>query len=210
MSANDDTRSVLTARSARLPADREHGVGSQAARHTRRSLVKTAFWSSLATVLGGLGLGFANFIWPRKVEGFGRLFTVPAARVPAPGEPPRHIPEGKFYLVNLDAGGGVPEPFRGFAAPAERGGILALHQKCPHLGCVVPWRSDFEFQGIRGWFRCPCHQSTYTKAGVRVFGPAPRPMDTMTVQVNHDGSVTVNTSDIHPGAPDNPQRTVPA
>ena len=210
MSTNDDTAHVMTARPARLPAGREHEVGGKAARHTRRSLVKTAFWSTLGTVLAGLGLGFVNFFWPRKVEGFGGLITVPGARVPGPGEPPRHIPEGKLYLVNLGAGDGVPEAFRGFAAPAENGGILALYQKCPHLGCVVPWRSDFEFQGIRGWFRCPCHQSTYTKAGVRVFGPAPRPMDTMAVQVNPDGSVTVNTGDVRPGAPDNPQRTVPA
>ena len=43
---------------------------------------------------------------------------------------------------------------------------------------------------------------------MRVFGPAPRPMDTMAVKVNADRSVDVDTGKITPGAPDNPQRAV--
>jgi cytochrome b6-f complex iron-sulfur subunit len=72
----------------------------------------------------------------------------------------------------------------------------------------VPWRPEFDFEGVKGWFRCPCHGSTYTKAWVRVFGPAPRPMDTFEVKVNADGSIEVNTGRIHLGGPDNPQRAI--
>ena len=69
------------------------------------------------------------------------------------------------------------------------GGLLALYQKCVHLGCTVQWLATFDFQNQTGWFRCPCHQSTYTKAGVRVFGPAPRSLDTFEIQFDAgDGS----------------------
>src|SRR5437016_3412754 len=95
--------------------------------------------------------------------------------------------------VNLKPGEGVPPAFTSFAAPSQDGGLLALYQKCPHLGCTVPWRSDFEFESVKGWFRCPCHGSTYTKAGVRVFGPAPRPMDSFLVTPNPDGSIVIDT-----------------
>jgi cytochrome b6-f complex iron-sulfur subunit len=93
---------------------------------------------------------------------------------------------------------------------AEQGGpgYLALWQKCPHLGCVVPWNPTFNWvdpatgKEKPGWFRCPCHQSTYNDAGVRVYGPAPRSMDRMALQIR-DGFIEVNTGDISKGSNDN-------
>jgi cytochrome b6-f complex iron-sulfur subunit len=49
--------------------------------------------------------------------------------------------------------------------------LLALSQKCPHLGCRVP------FNDKSGKFECPCHGSVFTLAGARVQGPTPRGMD---------------------------------
>ncbi|HMO55119.1 MAG TPA: Rieske 2Fe-2S domain-containing protein, partial [Tepidiformaceae bacterium] len=94
------------------------------------------------------------------------------------------------------------------------GGLMALYWKCPHLGCCVPWVAGYtgaavNYPGIIGWFRCPCHGSTYTRAGVRVFGPAPRPMDTMALTVNANGSIDVNTGLITNGTVENPLRAVP-
>jgi cytochrome b6-f complex iron-sulfur subunit len=175
---------------------------------TRRSLVRTSFWAGLGVTIAGLLLGFLNFFWPRQVTGFGGIVKVPATQVPKPGDPPKRIFEGKFFLVNLEPGGGVPPEFQAAAAPSRTGGLLALWQRCPHLGCTVPWRPEFEFEGVKGWFRCPCHGSTYTTAGIRVFGPAPRPMDTMDLKVNSDGSVDVDTGKITTGSADNPQRAV--
>ena len=51
-----------------------------------------------------------------------------------------------------------------------------------------------------------CHGSTFTKAGIRVFGPAPRSLDTMKIDVDASGNITVQTGDRTPGGPDNPQR----
>jgi cytochrome b6-f complex iron-sulfur subunit len=74
---------------------------------------------------------------------------------------------------------------------------------------VVPWDPRFDFQGdAAGWFRCPCHQSTYTKAGVLVHGPAPRSMDTMRITITNDGTVIVDTGEVTPGGTDNPERAV--
>jgi cytochrome b6-f complex iron-sulfur subunit len=74
----------------------------------------------------------------------------------------------------------------------------------------VPWRETFSFvdpatgQDKRGWFRCPCHGSTYNDAGVRVFGPAPRSMDRMQLTIDpSSGRISVNTGSITKGTPDN-------
>ena len=60
---------------------------------------------------------------------------------------------------------------------------IALSAKDAHSGCTLPWRPDFTFEDPRthastkGWFRDPCHGSTYDIVGHRVFGPSPRDMD---------------------------------
>lgn len=170
---------------------------------TRRVLLLGGFWTglglTLATALSGL-----DFLFPRKVVGFGGPIAVPAEQIPQPGGDPIHVIRGKFWLVNLQPGEGTYAEF----GEAGNGGLLALWHKCPHLGCTVPWRSDFVFGGSTGWFRCPCHGSTYTKGGVRVFGPAPRPMDTMAIEKQADGSIIVQTGDITQGGNNNPSRAI--
>lgn len=173
---------------------------------TRRSVLRAGFFGGLGLTTAVGAVAFWNLMWPRGLTGFGGVINVPAERVPAPGADPVRVLEGKFWLVNLEAGAGG---FGDFGAPSETGGILALWQRCPHLGCTVPWRGTFQFEGVEGWFRCPCHGSTYTAAGIRVFGPAPRPLDTMAVSVRSDGSVDVDTGAITNGDVDNAQRAVP-
>ena len=140
--------------------------------------------------------------------GFGGVVNVAASRIPTPGGEPARISEGKFWLVNLNG------PEGDVLGVGGTGGLMALYWKCPHLGCTVPWNAGLQwrpvnFPGVIGWFRCPCHGSTYSRAGIRVFGPAPRPMDTMALTVNGDGSVNVNTGQITSGGADNPLRAVP-
>ena len=45
---------------------------------------------------------------------------------------------------------------------------VALYQKCPHLGCRVPWCQTSQ------WFECPCHGSKYNRVGEKRGGPHPR------------------------------------
>lgn len=172
---------------------------------TRRVFILGGFWSAMGLIAVGLLGGPLDFMWPRRTGGFGGPITVAPDRVPAEGEDPRKIVEGRFYLVNMEAG----ETPSGVDTP---GGLLALYQKCPHLGCVVPYRPGFTFQDLKGWFRCPCHGSTYTKrGGVILAGPAPRPMDVFPLEVNDDLSVTVQTGrDFEgTGSPNNPRLAAP-
>ncbi len=44
--------------------------------------------------------------------------------------------------------------------------IAALSARCTHLGCMVRWQDD------AGCFRCPCHGSSFSRAGLNLSGPA--------------------------------------
>lgn len=172
---------------------------------TRRLFILGGFWSSMTLAVVGLIGPSLDFMWPRKLGGFGGPIGVSKDRIPAVGDDPKVIPEGRFFLLNLEAG---------VTPNGEKtdGGVLALWRKCPHLGCTVPWRPDFVYQNRKGWFRCPCHGSTYTKeGGVIVFGPAPRPLDVFPVEVQSDGSLIVQTGRQFEGtgSPRNPSRAVP-
>ena len=167
---------------------------------SRRVLILGGFWTTLhLAVVGVLGPPL-DFAWPRRsAAGFGGDIFVSADQVPAPGSEPVRFLTGRFYLTHF-APGQEDSP----------GGVLAIYQKCTHLGCTVPWRPDFQFEGTTGWFRCPCHGSTYTKgAAILVFGPAPRPLDLFEVRANEDGGLVVNTGAIVKGSQDNPKRAVP-
>lgn len=65
-------------------------------------------------------------------------------------------------------------------------GFFAISLICTHLGCTPRW-----FQNDN-MFRCPCHGSRYLRNGVRFFGPAPRPMDTVGVTLAADGTIAVD------------------
>ena len=168
----------------------------------RRRFIVGSFWGGLGlTLLGSVGF-LLDFLSPRNVRGFGG--PVAAGKVtdyPAGGDP-KHFLDGQFWLVNLDPAESRP------GGSGGGGGLLALWHKCPHLGCTVPWRPEFSYEGDKGWFRCPCHGSTYTKAGIRVLGPAPRSMDTMAISIDGSGNITVQTGTRVAGSQDNPQRAV--
>jgi cytochrome b6-f complex iron-sulfur subunit len=80
------------------------------------------------------------------------------------------FPDNEFYLVRL-----------------EDGGFLALHRKCTHLGCSVPWLPDEER------FACPCHASAFDIRGAVLSSPAPRPLDLFAVAIRN-GQVLVDTT----------------
>ncbi len=167
----------------------------------RRSILRLGFWTGLvAAAAGSLGASL-DMIYPRKIKGFGGPVSAGNVSDYPPGSMVQ-VPEGKFWMVHLTEEQGGP-------------GLLALWWKCPHLGCTVPWREGHTFTDPRdelsktGWFVCPCHGSTYDHAGVRVYGPAPRSMDTMKLTIDDKGRITVDTGVITPGTPDNASRATP-
>ena len=169
---------------------------------SRRTFIRGSFLGGLGLALLGSVAFLLDFLYPRGVKGFGGPVAAGKATDYAKGADPKHFLDAQFWIVNLD-------PAETRAGGSSGGsGLLALWHKCPHLGCTVPWRPEFAFNGDKGWFRCPCHGSTYTKAGVRVFGPAQRSMDTMAVTIDGAGNVTVNTGTRLPGGTNNPTRAI--
>jgi cytochrome b6-f complex iron-sulfur subunit len=70
--------------------------------------------------------------------------------------------------------------------------IFAISQKCPHLGCRVP------FCESSGHFECPCHGSKYDLGGEWIEGPAPRGMDRYKLTLEGD-TLMVDTSKLITG-----------
>jgi cytochrome b6-f complex iron-sulfur subunit len=60
------------------------------------------------------------------------------------------------------------------------GQLFALSQKCPHLGCRVPYCDS------SGRFECACHGSIFDLGGEWIEGPAPRGMDHFELTVAND------------------------
>jgi cytochrome b6-f complex iron-sulfur subunit len=168
---------------------------------SRRGLLRITFWTGLGAGLLAFAGTLVDFLYPRGITGFGSVVSAGAVEEFPPGTKTQ-VSEGKFWLVNLTEEQGGP-------------GFLALYWKCPHLGCTVPWRDNFSFvdpatgANKQGWFRCPCHGSTYNDAGVRVFGPAPRSMDHMELTIE-GGNISVNTGSITKGTEDNASFAVQA
>lgn len=172
---------------------------------SRRGLVIGAFWGGIAAMLGGIVVTIINMLWPRGVTGFGSDIFVGTVDALVEGTPVQNL-EARAWILKLSAD-------QAERNGGQQGAILALYQKCPHLGCTVPWRDSYTRDDPRsgdsysGWFLCPCHGSTYSPAGVLVFGPAPRSMDTIGVRIE-DGNITIETGNITPGGPDNGSRAV--
>ncbi|MGH2352438.1 MAG: ubiquinol-cytochrome c reductase iron-sulfur subunit [Chloroflexota bacterium] len=151
-----------------------------AATETRRNILAFAGWGTIALITLQATVAFIVFFWPRKLGAFGGTISAGSPSDYEVGDV-EYFVEGKFYLVRLQEG------------------FMALYQKCVHLGCTVPWRPEFEWphegQVVRGLFRCPCHGSTYLPNGQIIYGPAPRPLDYMTISLQ-DETLIVNTGNI--------------
>ena len=127
---------------------------------SRREFLFVAWAVSLVGLFGQAGGALLNFFRPRIEAGsFGGKVIAGEVNEFEPGTV-SHVSKGHFYISRLDDGG-----------------MLALWQRCTHLGCTVPWRED------EGHFHCPCHSSIYTPAGEVISGPAPRPLDMFPIEI---------------------------
>lgn len=85
-------------------------------------------------------------------------------------------------------------------ARLDDGTVVALSATSPHLGEIVPWLPDFEFDGVVGLFRDLCHGETFLMDGTRIYGPAPRDMDWYPVRIERD-RILVDLGDLQRGDP---------
>jgi cytochrome b6-f complex iron-sulfur subunit len=168
---------------------------------TRRTFFNRALGATFGTFVGVLALDMLAFLWPKVSGGFGADVNVGkpqdllAQAVNDDGSvTPVFIPEARAYIV--PAPSALSAQYEGANVDAE--GLMALYQRCVHLGCRVPW-----CQPSQG-FECPCHGSKYNGIGEYFDGPAPRNLDRFEIEVNLAGDLIVKTGSIYqsPRAPE--------
>lgn len=159
-------------------------VSPEEAGVSRRQFFNRAITATFGSFLAVLGIELLAFMWPKLKGGFGADIdagAVPdlllATRTASGGVVPAFIPEARAYVVPVDENN-LSRQFDGKGVAA--GGLMALYQRCVHLGCRVPWCATS--QG----FECPCHGSKYDGIGEYFGGPAPRNLDRFEVEVIDD------------------------
>ncbi len=117
------------------------------------------------------------FLIPKFRAGdFGGKFPLGLDAIPEVNAEPVGYPDGRFWLVNLDASEGHERMTRVSDDPAEIKGIAAIYKVCTHLGCIYSWTPANER------FECPCHGSKFRLDGRRIEDPAPRSLDRFKVE----------------------------
>jgi cytochrome b6-f complex iron-sulfur subunit len=165
---------------------------------TRRQFFNRSIVTVFAFGLSGFGASVLAFLWPSNTGGFGSAINVGSIddikQAIADGNGFAYYPEGRMWVTEypseaLSKAEGVysPQELSGMEA-----GVVALYQKCPHLGCRVPSCETSQ------WFECPCHGSQYNQVGEKKGGPAPRGMDRFAMSVDGN-NLTVDTGTVIQG-----------
>jgi menaquinol-cytochrome c reductase iron-sulfur subunit len=81
-----------------------------------------------------------------------------------------------------------------YVSRAEDGQLKVLSATCPHLGCSVAWKA------AQDKFVCPCHGGEFNANGDHLFGPPPRGMDQLPIQIK-DGKLLVQFQHFRSNAP---------
>jgi cytochrome b6-f complex iron-sulfur subunit len=167
---------------------------------TRRQFFNRSIIILIGLTLSGFGAAFVAFLWPTPKGGFGSKIRVGnvsdiLAKIAA-GKGFLYLAEGRMWITAYPASAveKAQAVYPAAVLPGMEAGVVALYQKCPHLGCRVPSCQTSQ------WFECPCHGSQYNQAGEKKGGPAPRGMDRFAMEVS-GGVLTVDTGQIFQGPP---------
>jgi cytochrome b6-f complex iron-sulfur subunit len=159
---------------------------------TRRQFFNRSIIAMFALGLSGFGASVLAFLWPTLSGGFGSKIAVGKLDDILAGiqdsKEPLYVPEGRFYIAPYpkDSVSKAKAAYSAAVLPGMEGGVVALYQKCVHLGCRVP------FCATSQWFECGCHGSQYNRVGELMGGPAPRGLDRFPVDLK-GGTVSVDT-----------------
>src|SRR5947209_4770625 len=168
---------------------------------TRRQVLNRGIVTGMLLGISGFGASMLAMLWPSLSGGFGAKIRVASVDEVtgqiAQTKEPFYYAAGRFYInpypkeavaaaKKITAYGAVIEGYSD--------GLVALYQKCVHLGCRVPWCKTSQ------WFECPCHGSQYNRVGEKKGGPAPRGLDRFSASVE-GGVIVVDTKTVIPGPP---------
>jgi cytochrome b6-f complex iron-sulfur subunit len=168
---------------------------------TRRQVLNRGIVTTFALTLTGFGTACVAMLWPSLSGGFGSKIKVGKVddvmdEINQKKEP-FYLAAGRLYInpyPKEDAE--KAKKITAYSAVLEgyEAGVVALYQKCVHLGCRVPWCKTSQ------WFECPCHGSQYNRVGEKKGGPAPRGLDRFAATVE-GGFIVVDTKTVIPGPP---------
>jgi cytochrome b6-f complex iron-sulfur subunit len=200
----DEARAATGAVPARRPSGtpaRYEPVDPEELGVTRRQFFNRGILTGLALGVSGFGAAALAFLWPSGAGGASGKVTVGSVgdiQDSFERKEPFYNASAKVYIQPyprdaLPKARKVYSNTPGVLAGMEEG-YVALFQKCPHLGCRVPWCQTSQ------WFECPCHGSKYNRVGEKKGGPAPRGMDRFSMEVSGN-DVVVDTSVVVQGPP---------
>jgi len=141
-------------------------------RTTRRNLLRTGWKLGGGALAAIAGWTSWELLRPLSASGAGGKIKLGDPQNFASGTA-TFVNEGRLFVVNAPDHNG-------------QGHYFAISQKCPHLGCRVP------FCESSGRFECPCHGSVFDLAGEWISGPSPRGMDQHPLTLE-DGVLVVDT-----------------
>jgi cytochrome b6-f complex iron-sulfur subunit len=168
---------------------------------TRRQFLNRGILITTLAAVGTFGASLLAFLWPSGAGGFGA--TIGAGKLSdildfmETNRQPFYVPEARTYIQPYpkDAlAAAKAAKFPPYILTGMEQGIVALYQRCVHLGCRVPWCQTAQ------WFECPCHGSKYNRVGEKRDGPAPRGLDRFQAIID-GGNVSINTGLLAQGPP---------
>jgi len=130
-----------TAVAERMPVDEEElGI-------SRRQFFNRGILVTMAVSLGAFGAAAISFLYAKSAGGFGGIVNAGISLADAldynqTNKAPYYVPEARTYLVpypKADIPKAKQVPQYGPVLAGMEEGIVALYQKCVHLGCKVPW-----------------------------------------------------------------------
>lgn len=197
----DETRGTTPAKRASSGVARYEPIDPEELGVTRRQFFNRGILTGLALGVSGFGAAALAFLWPSGAGGASGKVTVGSisdiedsfAR-----KEPFYNASAQVYILPYPKDA-LPKAKKAYGTePAVLAGMVegyvALYQKCPHLGCRVPWCQTSQ------WFECPCHGSKYNRVGEKKGGPAPRGMDRFGLEVS-GSSIVVDTAVVVQGPP---------
>ena len=163
-SDESDVRSATAPHQHDFPYDRE-----EEAQVTRREFCNFLGLTSAALFIGAAGFAGKAAIDARQVETLAPARIEGAETLALGSSLNFHYPSAKDSAIlvrTLD------------------GELHAFGQKCTHLACPV------YFELARQRLECPCHDGAFdAQTGNVLFGPPPRPLDTVKLDVRENGEV---------------------
>jgi cytochrome b6-f complex iron-sulfur subunit len=171
----------------------------------RRQFLNRGLLTAVGFSAAALAPAMLSFLWPFRDVGFGGKVNVDKtlpelqAYITA-NQMPYYVAAAQAYIESYPGSdpavmAKAKKVYKNSAIlNAMQLGVVTLWQRCPHLGCRVPFCQTSQ------WFECPCHGSKYNRVGEKKAGPAPRGMDHFLPFIK-GVSLTIDTGTVIPGPP---------